>query len=183
MSVPGLPIVEAAALIAAARAAEEQVFTTVGRWVATVAEPDIKVALSVHSRRHGNHAMDLAAVAPTVPIAGPVPPGLDAAAAEAVAALETTVARLVALARLLLPMVVSASAFDPGPAVAAAPIIGALRPVRHDHREQAAEVDALLARALAVAHDREAVDCELSLLARITRQELWLPPSKATGDS
>ncbi|MEO6121422.1 MAG: hypothetical protein ABIW46_04265 [Acidimicrobiales bacterium] len=183
MSVSGRSILDLVAVLDAAREAEERTFEVVGGWVPSVAEPQVKIALSIHSRRHGDHLESLLAVTPRV-AAAVAPPhgGLDPSLIDAVAALETTVGRLVALTQVLMPRLSAATGLDPGPAVAAAPAARVLGSIWAEHLDQAAEMEGLLASVAAAVVDRHGVDRELSVLSRVVRQELRVPPSNLTGE-
>lgn len=138
---------ELAAALAGAHDAEARAFQLAGRWVTSVAEPAAKVLLSIHSRRHGDHALEIAAAAPSWSAWVPPPPrGLDDATLHVVAGLATTVGRLTALVDLVMPALATATAVPLGLAAAEASVTGALRAVAVDHQEQAAELAALLAR-------------------------------------
>ena len=179
---PHRPLVEVVAGLEAAARAEAEIFEVVGRWVPTVGEPAVKITLSIHSRRHGDHAVALAAVAPQVVAIPPRPPPaplLGEPLLAAVAGLGTTLARLVALDRVLLTRLARAGApTGAGPAVGRC---GAL--VAADHQAQAADLGEHLARLLAAAGEaeRRAAAEELAALGTVAGEELALPPSNLIG--
>lgn len=179
---PHRSLADLAASLAAAGDAEAAVFELVGSWVQSVPEPSVKVALSIHSRRHGEHCLELGGVTPRVPSAVPGP-AFDPAVLAAAGRLASTGGRLAALACVLLPRLVALAAVDPGPAVSAAPVARALRRIEADHREMAGDLAALVAGVASAGApaDREAVEAELAELARASGQELRWPPSNLTG--
>lgn len=169
-----------AAALAAAGQAEAQAFDVVGRWVRSVPEAEFKVLLAVQARHHGQHAADLDAACPRVPAAAPVPAAFPADLLDALAALTTTPARLVALATVVLPGLVALTAPAPCPRLEEAPVARVLHGVDRDHAAHAATLEAALAR-LAPASSTAPAAGELAALAALVgqdlRQELRRPAS------
>jgi len=161
----GRSLAELAVVLGAAQEAEAQVFALVGRWVRSVPEPEAKILLAIHSRHHGEHALEWANLRPSsAGRAGPPVAGLDAARLEVAAGLVTTVGRLTALVDHVMPALAMRAAPPPGPAVAEATVTRAVRSIGRDHRAQVAELAALLARLADDPPDPDAVRADLVAL-------------------
>ena len=146
---PRAPVLHTSARRAgAARWLHARLFEILGGWVTTVAEPEAKIALATQSSHHGWHAglwgerlPTLHGVDPATWVR-PASAGVEEAVA-ALAAAPTTVERLAALHRCLLPRLAAAHAdhLERASAVADAPTIRTLGLVLADlnHDQRAGE--------------------------------------------
>ena len=152
---PALDLHATARRAGAARWLHARLFELAGGWVATVADPEAKIALATHSAHHGWHAGLWGARLPTLHGVDPdtwVRPA-SAGVEEAVATLAgapTTIERLAGLHRCLLPRLWAAHAdhLERASAVADAPTIRTLRLVLSDLVEDQRAGERLLQRLL-----------------------------------
>jgi hypothetical protein len=139
---------------------EERTFAVLGGWVRTEADHEVKLHLAEHCHHHAWHAQVWRDHLPALGDATPesfVRPRSDATAAalEALAASATTLERLVAVARVLLPRKVAAYEWHlaRASAVSEGPTRRWLSHVLLDERDQWAAAEALLQTRLRSADD------------------------------
>jgi hypothetical protein len=145
----------------AARWLDGRLFEILGGWVASVAEPEVKIALAAHSSHHGWHATLWDERLPTLHDVDPASwiapaPGVEAAV-ERIAAATATVERLVGVHRVLLPRLAAAHAqhLDVSSPVADGPTIRTLRLVLQDELDDQREGERLLQALLRAPADVE----------------------------
>lgn len=137
----GLDLHATARRAGAARWLDARLFEILGGWVASVPEPEVKIALATQAGHHGWHATLWDERLPTLhdvdPAAWVAPaPGVEPAVA-LLAGADRTVERLVGVHRVLLPRLVAAHAehLDRASPVADGPTIRTLRLVLSDEVE------------------------------------------------
>lgn len=153
-----LDLMESAARLGHYQWVEMRLFEMVGSWVTQVPEPEAKLLLVVHGRRHAEHAErwhERLPVLRDLPRDSLVVPANDAAV-EFIAAVagpdgaDRTIERLVALYRVVLPALVAAYELhlDVASPIADGPVIRSLRLVLSDEVDERDEGEALLERLL-----------------------------------
>ena len=123
----------------AARWLDARLFETLGGWVSSVPEPEIKIALAVQASHHGWHATLWAERLPTLhdvepsSWVGPASAGVESAV-DLLASATLSVERLVGVHRVLLPRLVAAHTeqLEAACPVTDAPTIRTLGLVRRD---------------------------------------------------
>jgi hypothetical protein len=170
----GLGLQATARRAGAARWLDGRLFEILGGWVASVAEPEVKIALAAQSSHHGWHATLWDERLPTlhdVDRAGWIAPapGVEPAV-ERIAAATSTVERLVGVHRVLLPRLAAAHArhLEVASPLADAPTIRTLRLVLQDELDDQRTGERLLQSLLRSTADVEraaahqaAVECLL----------------------
>lgn len=141
MGVPGLDLHATARRAGAAGWLDARLFEILGGWVASVPEPEVRIALATQASHHGWHAQLWAERLPTLHEVDPatwVAPAMGVEPAVALLAAATgTVERLVGVHRVLLPRLVAAHAAHLAATspVADGPTIRTLRLVLRDEQE------------------------------------------------
>lgn len=148
---PVLTLEQTARRLGACRWVEARLFEVVGGWVPSEDDVDAKLRFAIDSRRHAWRADLLAARLPETPHVAPAivttaPSPSAAAALDALAGAADTVARLVGLARVVLPSLLSAydAHLEVASSVTDASTVRALRIVVADEVHQLQELEDLL---------------------------------------
>jgi hypothetical protein len=140
-----MDITESAQRVGALAFAEQQLFETVGAWVASTDEPDLKLLFARLSRHHGDHALALAAVLPDTRDHDPealVAPGDDPSGADLAA--DSGPARLGALGVVLARQIEALERYlADGSPVRDGPGLRVVRLVRDDDAAEAEELAAI----------------------------------------
>lgn len=146
---------------------EDRIADMTGAWVATVDNSDARLVLGARSHTHAWHAdlwRDRMPVVPGLDTSSFLAPTRDdlAGALDHVAGLDTTVERMVALHRVLLPRLVTAYALllRGTNELIDAPTVRTLRLVLEDTREEAREGEMVI-RSLDMDSDADAAEARL----------------------
>jgi len=140
---------------------DERLFEILGGWVATTAEPEVKLLVAAQSAHHGWHAGLWAERLPSLHDVDPASwvapaPGVEAAV-DRIATADGTIERLVGVHRVVLPRLAAAHAehLDACSPVADGPTIRTLRLVLQDEWEDQRAGEHLLQRILRSRDDVE----------------------------
>ena len=136
-----VPLVDLARIVGGYRWIEARLFEVVGGWVSSTEEPGVKVLLDAHARQHAWHAELWTQRLPHLreldvdELTAPATPELGGVL-DRVGSLPTTVERVAALHRVLVPRLVVAyeAHLAVTTAVTDAPVTRALELVLHDER-------------------------------------------------
>ena len=149
-------LAEAARRVQSYRVIETRLFELLGGWVRAVPEPDVKICLSTHAARHGEHALLWDALVPALVTVRDPPGGADElvegrldtflAALDDDSEGNTTADKLVGVYRVLLPAVMAAYAehLAGTTSVSDGPLVHGLALVLHDEHDARREGEALI---------------------------------------